>query len=397
MSSVVEEAARLLLRAGKNVLLIGPPGTGKTTLASTLAKEFTGIEPITATGSGDVSSSDLLYRLVPGEDGGWRLELGSLAASVLSSWARVAMMLPPRWLLLDELNRMNAETALGPLFSATDIVARPRSPVVPAWLARRVLRDRELLEDVAALSDLEPKDAEKALQRVLEAASSLGIGGLPLPLWWRSIATVNTVDRSHLFSLGFALLRRFPPLPVPGPLRSPQPQLSLGGNAAERKPSVPWRDACMRAVEELSGPPRVLLPEPPILLGAKGLVDSVLQDMADVFEAARLVVGGLLHTGVDIGYSQLVDTCKLAIVGYLEQGPDAAALVADTAVASLLLPQLGAAAAAIKTEMLLHGSSARRARAQALLRKVVELLGEDSLSAHYAEALSIELGATLHD
>ncbi len=397
MSDAVAEAARLLLRAGKNVLLIGPPGTGKTTLAADLAEEFTGTDPVLVTGSGDLSSTDLLYRLTPGAGGGWKLELGGLAASVLASWARTAFMLPPRWVLLDELNRMNAETALGPLFSAVDLAARPRVPVVSGWLVRRVLEDKELLESVATLSGLQAEETRKGIMEALEAARGKGLDGLPLPLWWRSVATVNTVDRSHLFSLGFALLRRFPPLTVPGPLRRVEPRLGAPRRSGEALGRDEWREICRRAVRELTGPERVLLPEPPLLLAPEGLVDEVLGALERVFEALGFVVEGLSRVGVDIGYAQLVDSCKLAVAGYLERGGAAADLVADVAAASLLLPQLGAVAAAIKTEMLLQGSSARRARAQALLKRIWELFGEHSFSALYAEALSLELGVPLHD
>ncbi|MET1101028.1 MAG: AAA family ATPase, partial [Pyrodictiaceae archaeon] len=209
MDSRIKVAAELLLYSGKSVLLAGAPGTGKTKLGFELAREFTGIDPLSIVGRGDLASRDLLYSYEPHATG-FRLVLGELSLSILASWIRLLKGLTPRWLLLDELNRMNAEIVLGSLFTALDIAHRDRIAVVPSWLVKHVLGDNELLAEVARAADVDKDAAKKLLREVIEASSQQGLSGLPLPYSWRAIATINLLDRSHLFGLGFALLRRFP-------------------------------------------------------------------------------------------------------------------------------------------------------------------------------------------
>ena len=204
---IVETAVDLLLLSGKSVLLAGAPGTGKTRLGFKTARAFTGMDPVVVVGRGDMSARELLYSYEP-MGSGFRVVLGGLAISVLASWARLLSGLAPRWLLLDELNRMNAETVLGNLFTALDLAHRQRVDVVPRWLVEKVLRDESLLDEVADAAGLEKRQVREvfvaALKRVLDSAEKVPV--LPLPYSWRAIATINMVDRSHLFHLGFALL-----------------------------------------------------------------------------------------------------------------------------------------------------------------------------------------------
>ena len=390
---VVASAAALLLRIGRNVLLMGPPGTGKTLLAEGLSGLFTGAEPVVVTGSGDMSSADLLYRLVPlgGGDGaaggGWGVELGGLSVSVLASWARLANGLSPRWLLLDELNRMNAEVVLGPLFTGFDLSTRLSVPVVPMWLVRRVLSSDELLSDVASAAELGVDETRRGLERVVNAAAGRGLSGLPLPLSWRSIGTVNSVDRSHLFRLGFALLRRYPPLTLPGPLAAVEQEFRPPGAGFSEEL---WRPACGRAVEEL-GAVDSLVPEPLPLHVARGVAEEAAREMDSVLAGVEDVAKEMVAAGVDVGWSQLVDACKLVLAAYVDGGFDEA-LVADVALGALLLPMLGSAAQAVKLEVLTRGRSERREKLRKVIERAVGLVGERSLTGLYAEALRLELG-----
>ena len=387
---IIAAAASLLLRVGRNVLLSGPPGTGKTLLASGLSELFTSDEPVVAAGSGDMSSNDLLYKSVPGGSTGWDIELGALSVSVLASWARIVNGLTPRWLLLDELNRMNAEVVLGPLFTAFDITSRLSSPVVPMWLVRRVLQSESLLYDVAIAARLDPGETRKSLEIVADKTRGAGLTGFPLPLSWRNIATVNTVDRSHLFRLGFALLRRYPPLMVLGPLARLEQRFNPPGSDPSEQL---WSYACRQAAEELTIRNSLVLEPLLFITDPVAASKEIFRSMKSIFAAVEEIIRIMEDVGVGTGWSHLVDTCKLALAVYIEGGvSEKEALVADTALAAVVLPALGSIAPIIKTELLLQGRSPRREAAEKIIEKAEQLVGEQSLTGLYAEALRLELG-----
>jgi hypothetical protein len=398
----VRVAAELLLYSGKSVLLAGAPGTGKTRLGFELSQSFTGLDPVDVVGRGDLAPRELLYSYEPlGE--GFRVVVGKLALSVMASWARLVQGLTPRWLLLDELNRMNAETALGSLFTALDLAHRGRIAVVPRWLVERTLSDGSLLDEVAAAAGTDGESAKKALGEALEASRRRGLDGLPLPYSWRAIATINLLDRSHLFRLGFALLRRFPMVLFPGVGAQLRPRIGdeavarhagrdRAGGVYEQVLGLLQGGLCVQALEELKAGPSLTAYDAPLYAVGLGgeLAKRALESYPRVAQIVALVASRMADVGIELGPAVLADVCRLLAVAVLHGGAGED-LLADVAVASLLLPQLGAVAPRVKAELLLGGSASRAARVQRLLELVGELLGDRSMSAMYAEALKLEI------
>jgi len=401
------DAAQLLLLAGKSVLLAGAPGTGKTREARELARRMTGVEPETIVGRGDLGYEDLLYRYEPSPSG-YKLVLGPLAVSVISSWIRIFHGLTPVWLLFDEINRFNAEVVLGDLFLVLDLEHRKSKEVVPQSVMMEVLKNSSLLEEVKrkALGGLEEElefgDASKTLRRVLECFPN----GLPLPYSWRALATMNLIDRAHLFRLGFALLRRFPLILYPRFGDSFNPALNIesleeGSQKFDSrvlevvKKFLTSEESLKMALKELS------------LCYEKCPWDRVLSSVrlaerrvskvsfTSVIEAISTVVAGLLKVGVDVGYALLLDVRKILVIASLlgrsmERYQDESFL-ADVVISSLLLPQIGGIAPAVKADIVLTGRSARLEKLKELVDYIVSLLGEKSMSAYYMEALRLEL------
>jgi len=165
------------LNARKHVLLIGPPGTGKSEIGSALAQHAADVyglnKPLLATASADWTAYDTI--------GGWTQRADQRLAFRPGVLTRAIG--ERRWLVLDELNRADVDKCLGEAFT-----------VLAGGEAQTAYTD----------DDGEPV--------------RIGRGSTYDPGdWFRVIATMNVRDKATLFRLSYALLRRFAIIEVPAP------------------------------------------------------------------------------------------------------------------------------------------------------------------------------------
>jgi MoxR-like ATPase len=186
----VYQAIIAAINSGKHVILTGPPGTAKTTLAELtcqLARDAQLCAGHTlTTATADWTTYDTIGGLRP---------TGTGAALKFRAGLFLEAVQERRWLVIDELNRSNFDRAFGQLFTvlSKQSVALPYED--PADNRRIVL----FPEGAAGRYD----PAEYSIIRI--------------PKSWRIIATMNVFDKSLLFEMSFALMRRFAFIEVPSP------------------------------------------------------------------------------------------------------------------------------------------------------------------------------------
>jgi len=190
----VIESACSALNAGKNVIFTGPPGCGKSKLASFLSRQATGRDPLMATASPAWTSGDLIGRYMPSrERDGLEFREGFFLRAIGQNRRT-------RWLIIDEFNRADVDACFGELFSilAGDAVELPFKKIVH----EEEEEEAEKLEPVRIIPGGD--DAETDADYLV-------------PEEFRLIGTMNDADRSGLNNLSYALMRRFAIIPVEAP------------------------------------------------------------------------------------------------------------------------------------------------------------------------------------
>ncbi|MFC5604780.1 AAA family ATPase [Sporosarcina koreensis] len=183
---VLFEQVTTAILNGKHIILTGPPGTGKSKLAHKVCELFA-MNPMTVTASSNWSTYETIGGYRPDRNGDLNFEAGIFLKCFKDKSTDEQIN---KWLVIDEINRADIDKAFGSLFSvlAGDEVFLPFEDK-SGQLIKIKPQSKEQPDEQNAFTYVVPND-------------------------WRIIGTMNTVDKSSLYEMSYAFMRRFAFIPV---------------------------------------------------------------------------------------------------------------------------------------------------------------------------------------
>ncbi|NJN18181.1 MAG: CHAT domain-containing protein [Oscillochloris sp.] len=176
------------LNIGKHIILIGPPGTGKTSLAQDIGRfaahplrRFTG-DAVVTTASADWSTFDTVGGYVPAADQTLQFRPGVFLRAIGAG----------HWLIIDEINRAEIDKAFGELFT----VLSGQPVALPYSVGPHQVQVIPAASGADPAKPWVPPTAKTPYDYVVHPN-------------WRIIGAMNVYDRASLFAMSFAFMRRF--------------------------------------------------------------------------------------------------------------------------------------------------------------------------------------------
>lgn len=178
---VIERQINKAIKLGKNIILTGPPGTGKSKLAKQICDNYN-VDYKMTTAISDWSTYETIGGYKMDKDSNLYFEEGVF----LSCFKDKINEVKNEWLIIDEMNRADIDKAFGVFFSvlAGDDVN---------------LNFKDNNNNAIEIIN------QKNVSDIFDTKSNQYI----IPNDWRMIGTINTIDKTSLFDMSYALMRRF--------------------------------------------------------------------------------------------------------------------------------------------------------------------------------------------